>query len=171
VNKTHMLTGAQFSADQLHRYTLERVWDQHLKHVAIIGLNPSTADAFKDDPTIRRVTGFAHAWGYGGFTMLNLFTYRTSQPKELAKARRADGLLARYVLVRELTRADVAVCAWGDIPRRYYERARWVAALAQSCGHLTVFRIGPPTRKGHPRHPLYLKKDLLLETVEPGTLP
>lgn len=75
-------SGAIFSADRLYRYTLTRRWDGR-PMMAWIGLNPSTADETEDDPTIRRCTGFAKAWGYGGMVMLNLFAYRATDPKEM----------------------------------------------------------------------------------------
>lgn len=62
----YLLTGATFSSDQKHRYSLERVWDVMRPSVVFIGFNPSTADAFLDDPTIRRCVGFANSpqrWG------------------------------------------------------------------------------------------------------------
>lgn len=39
----------------------------------VIGLNPSTADETRDDPTIRRCTGYARLWRFGGLLMTNLF--------------------------------------------------------------------------------------------------
>lgn len=58
-------TGATFSKDRLYRYQLWRIWDESKPYMNVIGLNPSTADETKDDPTIRRCLGFAKAWGYG----------------------------------------------------------------------------------------------------------
>ena len=56
---------AVFSPDRLHRYGLWRIWDDDLPKVLFIGLNPSTADELKNDPTIRRCIGYAKDWGYG----------------------------------------------------------------------------------------------------------
>lgn len=48
-------------------------------------LNPSTADAEIDDPTITRCIGFAKSWGFGGLMVGNLWAYRATDPKELKK--------------------------------------------------------------------------------------
>jgi hypothetical protein len=52
----------------------------------VIGLNPSTADHRKLDPTLRRVRNFAQKWGLGGFVMLNLFAYRATEPRDMKRA-------------------------------------------------------------------------------------
>jgi len=58
-----MLREAKFSEDGRNRYWLSRIWDVNKPCIAFIGLNPSTANAEKDDPTIRRVISFATKWG------------------------------------------------------------------------------------------------------------
>ncbi len=55
-------------------------FNQQEGFIVFIGLNPSTADETKDDPTIRRCIGFAKRWGYAAFCMMNLFAYRTRDP-------------------------------------------------------------------------------------------
>src|SRR4051812_29487919 len=64
-----------------YRWTLTRRWAEGAR-VCFIGLNPSTADRRDDDPTMRRWTHFARSWGYGGFTAVNLYPYRSSCPAE-----------------------------------------------------------------------------------------
>lgn len=54
-----------------YRYRLERQWDGEKPNVAFLVLNPSTADASQDDPTIRRCIGFARYWGFGGLIVGN----------------------------------------------------------------------------------------------------
>ncbi|HMA98577.1 MAG TPA: DUF1643 domain-containing protein, partial [Wenzhouxiangella sp.] len=51
-------SGANFSRCRRFRYTLWRRWDDDGPMVMIIGLNPSTADAHRNDPTIRRCIRF-----------------------------------------------------------------------------------------------------------------
>src|SRR3546814_16904510 len=66
---------------------LWRIWDDTKPQCMFIMLNPSTADADLDDPTIRRCIGFAKSWGYGGLQVCNLFAYRSTEPRELLKVR------------------------------------------------------------------------------------
>ena len=81
-----MIKSAEISPCGLYRYSLTRKWEAWKGTVNFIMLNPSTADAQEDDPTIRRCIGFAKAWGYGGIVVTNLFAYRATNPKELKKS-------------------------------------------------------------------------------------
>jgi hypothetical protein len=65
------------------RFTLSREWSDQWPRCAWLMLNPSTADASIDDPTIRRIVKFADAWGYGAVDVVNLAPLRTSQPANL----------------------------------------------------------------------------------------
>ena len=76
-------TGAEFDPTGAYRYSLWREWDARAPAVAFVMLNPSTADAARDDPTIRRCASFARSWGYGSLEVVNLFAYRASEPKRL----------------------------------------------------------------------------------------
>ena len=81
-----MKSGAELSEDQdrKYRYALWRIWDENKPYVLFIGLNPSTADETKDDPTVRRCIGFTQSWKkYGGVYLANLFAYRATNPREL----------------------------------------------------------------------------------------
>lgn len=69
-----------------YRYVLERQWRAAAPAMTLVMLNPSTADASKDDPTITRCIGFALREAYGGIRVLNLFALRATDPGELAKA-------------------------------------------------------------------------------------
>lgn len=64
-----------------YRWTLTRMWGTG-RHVCWIGVNPSTADAANDDPTVRRWMSFSQAWGYDGFSAVNLYPFRSSSPAE-----------------------------------------------------------------------------------------
>ena len=77
------LHGAVVSDDGLYRYILTRTWDRSLPALVFCMLNPSTADATVDDPTIRKCIGFAQRLGYGGIIVVNLFAYRATKPREL----------------------------------------------------------------------------------------
>ena len=65
------LSEAVISQDERHRYSLTRRWGDGPRVCCWIMLNPSTADATTDDPTIRRCIGFTHAWGYDALTVVS----------------------------------------------------------------------------------------------------
>jgi hypothetical protein len=68
-----------------YRYSLTRVWNATLSTITFVLLNPSTADAQKLDPTLRRCVNFAKRDGFGGMVIVNLYAFRTKSP-ELMKA-------------------------------------------------------------------------------------
>ena len=79
---------AEYSRCKRYRYTLTRTMNPDLvgddaRTIAFIGLNPSTATATTDDPTVRRCIGYAAREGFGRFVMLNAFGYRATDPKDM----------------------------------------------------------------------------------------
>ena len=83
--KQEIFKRATLSPEGLYRYSLERTWDMDRVQVNFIMLNPSTADAENDDPTIRKIMRFAESWGHGGIVVTNLFAWRSSSPNELGR--------------------------------------------------------------------------------------
>lgn len=81
-----MTGGAHLSACGAYRYALRRTWDPARPAALFVGLNPSTADAERDDPTTRRCVRFARDWGFGGLLVGNLFAYRATRPRDLRAA-------------------------------------------------------------------------------------
>lgn len=75
--------GAEFSKCGKYRYKLWRIWDNSLPKAMCIGLNPSNANAIKNDPTINYLRMMLSKLGYGGFYMMNLFAWISSKPEQL----------------------------------------------------------------------------------------
>ena len=152
--------GASISSCETYRYALWRDWEPSLTlgRVCWVMLNPSTADAEHDDPTIRRCISFSKAWGYGGLIVVNLFGYRATQPAEMLYAADPVGpendAKIREVLDSALTR--LVVCAWGQNAPR--DRESEVLDIIEAMGREPhALRL----TKGHaPAHPLYLPGDL-----------
>ncbi|WP_425164687.1 DUF1643 domain-containing protein [Delftia lacustris] len=144
---------AVISEDGQYRYFLSRTWNTEGKIVAIVGLNPSIADASIDDPTIRRCCRFARDWGGGALWMVNLFAYRSTDPKFLANANDPVGPENDYWLEKAATHADILVAAWGN-GGILMDRAHKIKRKFQ--GKLLALRI---TKNGMPGHPLYIKAE------------
>ena len=147
--------GATFCASGRHRYRLWRRWSDG-PVVGFCLLNPSTADADRNDPTIRRCIGFARAWGYGGVEVVNLFAFRATDPRELRRATDAVGRANDRHLAAAARRVDAMVVAWG-VHGAWQSRDR--DALALLSRWTRPLALGW-TRSGAPRHPLYLRRDV-----------
>lgn len=150
------LNTAVLSACRAYRYSLLRVWDHDALPTLWLMLNPSTADAQRDDPTVRRCIGFARSWGAGGIIVCNLFAYRTPSPVALMKAHQAQkdvvGPERDNYIRGALQCVDNVVCAWGSHP---LAQTQAPAVLALIPEHMEVSCLGT-TSDGSPRHPLYL---------------
>lgn len=138
----------------LYRYSLLREWDTNAPRVAFVMLNPSSADAITDDPTLRRCIRFAQSWGYGSLEVVNLFAYRTTKPAELNLVKDPIGSENDRYLKEAFTLADLIIVAWGT---RGILRNRSREVLDFLTG-FEVYCLGT-TKKGCPRHPLYLKSN------------
>lgn len=158
---------AVFSPCRTWRYLLARTWEPARPPAAFIMLNPSTADAFADDPTIRRCTGFARTWGAGGLVVVNLYGLRATDPKQLYRHPDPVGQDNDRVigdLLAGLPEDGLVVCAWGA-HGVYQRRDRHMVDLIQGRG-LRPLCLGI-TIAGQPRHPLYLRADARPAGFEP----
>jgi hypothetical protein len=136
-----------------YRYALWRIWDSELPRVLFIGLNPSTADAERDDPTLVRCVGYARSWGYGGVYTANLFAWRATDPRDLKLAAAPVGPDNDRVIQSLAKRADKVIAAWGN-GGVWRNRAARVRELLPELYYLKL------NQGGQPAHPLYLPKGL-----------
>ena len=120
----------------------------------LIGLNPSTADASRNDPTIRRCMGFARDWGFGGVWVLNLFAFRATYPDDLKAAADPVGPRNDEWIRRVAGKVDRVVAVWGN-DGGFMERSTRVRGMLGD--RLEVIRLNAG---GEPAHPLYLPKGL-----------
>lgn len=136
--------------------------------VLFIGVNPSTADATFDDPTIRRMMGFALRWGFSKMTVANLFSLRATDPLDLATFYR-DSPDARFRLAGDLAwikalaaepEVPMIVPCWGSInkiPRWLrHQRDEAVDILRKTPGEPLICHLGPLVGGTEPGHPLFL---------------
>lgn len=119
-------------------------------------LNPSTADAEKDDPTIKNIIDRTYNWGFGKLVVVNLFPIRSSSPsvaKEYAQTRvlSDERFQNRRRIRKEARKAGIVICAWGGSPFAVDAGERIWSLLRMS--NIETFCIGT-TKSGAPKHPL-----------------
>lgn len=146
---------AVLSDDGLYRYELTRGASDLPGSMALwIMLNPSVADAERDDPTVRKCVGFTLRWRLHGLAVVNLYALRSSDPDDLERAADPYGPENRAYLEKWLSAPAVGlvVAAWGarGRPRAVYE-AKVMAAAHQR----PLWCLGT-TSGGQPRHPARL---------------
>lgn len=160
LRETDVIASAVISECGKYRYSLSRVWDETKGRVLFIMLNPSTADAEKNDPTIRRCIGFAKKWGYGGIYVVNLFSFRATNPKELLKAPFVVGIENEKWFRRMSSISNIAICAWGNgaivdkLQKRLDHNWKPLSWINIPLHYLEL------SKDGTPKHPLYLSQDL-----------
>jgi hypothetical protein len=118
-----------------------------------IGLNPSTADARRDDPTLVRCVGFARDWGYGGMVTTNLFAFRATDPREMLRRRSPVGPENDRVILEQAVRVNRIIAAWGNLGA-HLGRSEQLRRLIPNLYYLKL------NRSGEPAHPLYLPRGL-----------
>lgn len=149
-----MKADAKLSDCRNYRFALWRTWDDSKPFAMIVGLNPSTADEVKDDPTLTRCINFAKSWGYGGVCMTNLFAYRATDPKDMKAQNDPIGAENDIWLNKLANDAGIVVAAWGN-DGSYLGRSNMVVEMLPNLHYLKM------NKSGEPAHPLYLKADLI----------
>lgn len=148
------ISGAVFSDSNRHfRYALWRFWQPAGDKLLFIGLNPSTANDIKDDPTIRRLVGFAKCWGFGGLFVGNLFSLVSANPNVLwlEPPTKQVNELNDFALKRMCQLSTKVMVGWGNDGRYATSRTTEVLTLIGE----PVFCI-KVTKVGEPTHPLYM---------------
>lgn len=150
------------------RYVLRREWLTGAGAVCWVMLNPSTADAEQDDPTIRKVVGFSQRWGFRSATVVNLYAYRATDPRTLHDAAAAGvdvvGPDNDRHIVDAVYDSRRVVVGWGANEPAGSQRVRRVKGLL--CEH-SAWCLGT-VGNGQPRHPLMPAYATALEPWEFG---
>lgn len=179
-------SSAMFSQDEKYRYQLERLVVEDAdtrrqreicgrarpvqRRLVACGLNPSTADAFKLDPTCRREMGFARAWRCTIYTKVNAYAWRDTKPvnmwaaeqrgEEVVAGPRLPGvssghvndLIVRMSLTQLKRDGGIALACWG-----VHARPDRVQALTRIAAEVGVeWQCLGVNKDGSPRHPLYV---------------
>ena len=134
-----------------------------------IGINPSTAKPDALDNTLKSVERIALGNGFDSFIMFNVYAQRATSPDDMEKQRNEqlhrENLEAfRYVL--SISDKPAVWAAWGAIieKRNYLPACVRDMLLAGEAFSASWYCAGAITKKGHPHHPLYLRKD---EKIKP----
>lgn len=148
---------ARFSEDRVFRYELEIEFGAGDGTVNFIMLNPSTADEFKNDPTVERCERRAREWGYRRLIVTNLFAFRATDPRAMKAAVDPVGPGNDAAILAAAKESDLVIAAWGN-HGSHLGRADVVrAALRSQRVRLKCLRV---SKSGHPAHPLYLPYEL-----------
>lgn len=156
---------ATISACGQYRYTLTRTWDPpaHREHLPRqrclwVMLNPSTADAMQNDPTIRRCIGIPQDFlgtNVTSIEVVNLYAYRATDPSMLGFAADPIGPDTDAHIAAAATRADICIAAWGTKLLSTARADRVLDLLLANLRNPRVDVVGF-TKNHTPRHPLYL---------------
>ena len=158
---------AWFSECRRYRYSLRRCFagtvdTPPIKPIVFLMLNPSTADAFKLDPTIRRCVGFAQAWGYSDLIVANLFAIRETDSKKLRQNPERVGPANDAAIEIIGTLGCPIIAAWGAHPLAA-DRARDVLYFLRR----PLLCLRKTEKTGAPEHPLYIPGDISPQPWEP----
>ena len=143
------------------------------KPLICVGINPSTAAPDDLDNTLKSVERVAHHNGYDSFLMFNVYAQRATNPDDMEltynQALHAENMKAfDYILSLDAEGSPAVWAAWGTIiEKRDYLPVcvRDMIEIGQNHS-ARWFSAGKKSKKGHPHHPLYLRKDSPLEAFD-----
>lgn len=149
---------AAFSPCGCYRWWLERrflpIGPQGAGRLLFIGLNPSAAGADHDDPTLRRLQGFARRWGYGSLEVVNLFARISASPAVLGRLEEPVGAATNRWISERLVACDGVWLGWGN-GGLWRDRHQEVLLLIEALAAAKPVGCIGLTAAGQPRHPLY----------------
>lgn len=141
---------AVFSEDRAYRYWLKITWDEDKPVFCFCGLNPSTADEVKNDPTVERCERRARRGGYGSLIVVNIFAYRATDPMEMKRQVDPVGALNDKWIYGAVCEAETFMCGWGNHGRHLGRGEQVIEML----GNFDLHCLGV-SKEGQPVHPLY----------------
>jgi len=131
--------------------------ERFFRYALFIMLNPSTADAQKDDPTVAKCIRLARRWGFDGLQVRNIFAIRGTDPAVIKTAVDPVGPLNNAAIVESAAdpRCGLIVAAWGN-HGGFGNRSLYVKRLLIDIGKpVFCFRL---SKQGEPEHPLYQRE-------------
>lgn len=154
------MSSAVISECGKYRHNLTRKVSDKEGLLTFIMLNPSTADAELDDPTIRKCKGFCDRFGYGALQVVNLFDFRATNPDELKKTSYPASKHNMDIIRAAAIMSDKVICAWGT--KGIYNRQNEKVLQMLGKENISLYALDI-TKDGHPKHPLYVPYDTELK--------
>lgn len=144
------------SKDWKHRYDIWEIWDYEKDFILFIGLNPATRFS---GGLVTRCKNLAKDWKYGGVHIVNLFSYRTTNPKELFKQKYLTNEVNDNRIKELIKEAGLIVACWGNLGK-FKNRDLEVIAMINS-ENKEIYSLGL-TQLGYPCHAAYVKRGVKL---------
>jgi hypothetical protein len=152
----------------LYRWRLDRFIGGGGAVYGICGVNPSTADAETNDATIRKDIGFCSRWGATRFVKMNVFGYRATDVRQLARVDDPYGSELDFYNDRIIAECDILIPCWGNrskVPQHLRgAMVRMKERMRDSGKPVMTFGF---TKSGDPMHPLMLGYDTILKAIYP----
>ena len=136
--------------------------------IICFGVNPSTANDIKDDPTISKIRKIASENNCDGWIMLNLYPQRATNPNDMHLKADRELILKNCYVIRSVFNAypnALTLAAWGNaIEKRKYLKECLKEIVAVDSDRKWMCR-GKLTVKGNPRHQLYVANNTELNCL------
>ena len=136
-----------------------------------VGINPSTAKPDALDNTLKSVQRIADGNGFDSFLMFNVYAQRATRPDDMErvcneKLHEENMKAFRHLL--SIGEKPAVWAAWGAIIEKRKYLPACVADMLRISREYDAewFCAGPISKKGHPHHPLYLRKDEKLKPFD-----
>ena len=152
-----------------YRYILGTVGK---KPLITIGINPSTAEPDNLDNTLKSVERIALGNGFASFIMFNVYAQRATNPDHMDavmnRPLHEENMLAFRWVLEHAGESPAIWAAWGTIVEKRPYLKECLADMVTAGNQFSAcwFMAGKPSKKGHPHHPLYLKKDSKIEPFD-----
>jgi len=145
------------SLDNNYRYALGTKGE---KTLYCFGINPSRATIFEDDPTIKKVKNAARKNGFENVIMLNIYPQRATDPNDLdIEINTNEHIKNIQKIMSVIENGSTVWAAWGNLISKRSYLKDCMSQIQQKLKEKNVHwvKMGKLTKKGNPRHPLYLK--------------
>lgn len=142
------------------------------KPLVCFGVNPSTAEPGALDPTLKSVERFATDNNFDSYIMLNLYPQRSTDPNGLHKRINTSYHQENLKQIEQIVSCgEITIwAAWGTLieKRKYLKRCLSDIAQLEEIHTCRWVTIGARSKKGHPHHPLYLRKGTPMTSFDVG---